>query len=208
MFSQIGELIFNNEAVAKTSDFTMGLEVEMQRVDETGNVSQEPYPAAIGDEKTNPWLTNDYLETMPEMVTPAASHSLDAMHYLYKINNALRAALAPGELLWPLSMPPKLPADKSQLRLAKMGPKKEAYLKEWTKRFWRKDSFAIAGLLPICLVPAQLLRPTILKKGRGLTIQFAAFAKAHMVLGPNFKVTIRMSKATLIELKTGLSREF
>lgn len=134
MFSQIGELIFNNEAVAKTSDFTMGLEVEMQRVDETGNVSQEPYPAAIGDEKTNPWLTNDYLETMPEMVTPAASHSLDAMHYLYKINNALRAALAPGELLWPLSMPPKLPADKSQLRLAKMGPKKEAYLKEWTKR--------------------------------------------------------------------------
>ena len=28
MFSQIGELIFNNEAVAKTSDFTMGLEVE------------------------------------------------------------------------------------------------------------------------------------------------------------------------------------
>lgn len=124
MFSQIGELIFNNEAVAKTSDFTMGLEVEMQRVDETGNVSQEPYPAAIGDEKTNPWLTNDYLETMPEMVTPAASHSLDAMHYLYKINNALRAALAPGELLWPLSMPPKLPADKSQLRLAKMGPKK------------------------------------------------------------------------------------
>ena len=32
MFSQIGELIFNNEAVAKTSDFTMGLEVEMQRV--------------------------------------------------------------------------------------------------------------------------------------------------------------------------------
>ncbi len=90
MFSQIGELIFNNEAVAKTSDFTMGLEVEMQRVDE--------------------------------------------MHYLYKINNALRAALAPGELLWPLSMPPKLPADKSHLRLAKMGPKKEAYLKEWTKR--------------------------------------------------------------------------
>lgn len=52
MFSQIGELIFNNEAVAKTSDFTMGLEVEMQRVDETGNVSQEPYPAAIGKDGT------------------------------------------------------------------------------------------------------------------------------------------------------------
>ena len=41
MFSQIGELIFANEAVVKTSDFTMGLEVEMQRVDEAGNISQE-----------------------------------------------------------------------------------------------------------------------------------------------------------------------
>lgn len=115
MFSKIGQLIFDNEAVAKTSDFTMGLEIEMQRVDDTGHLSQEPYPSAIGDEKTNPWITNDFLETMSEVVTPAASHALDAMHYLYAINNVLRSALAPGELLWPLSMPPKLPKDKSTI---------------------------------------------------------------------------------------------
>ena len=134
MFSQIGQLIFDNEAVAKTQDFTMGLEIEMQRVDENGNISQEPYPSAIGDEKTNPWITNDFLETMSETVTPSAQHALDAMHYLYVINNSLRSALAPGELLWPLSMPPRLPKDKRKLRLAKMGPEKEAYLKEWAKR--------------------------------------------------------------------------
>lgn len=134
MFSKIGQLIFDNEQVAKTADFTMGLEIEMQRIDSTGNISQEPYPSAVGDQKTNPWITNDFLDTMPETVTPAASHALDAMHYLYGINNALRTALAPGELLWPLSMPPALPSDKTKLRLAKMGPKKEAYLKEWVKR--------------------------------------------------------------------------
>lgn len=54
MFSRVGQLIFDNEAVAKTSDFTMGIEIEMQRVDEAGNLSKEPYPTAIGDEKTNP----------------------------------------------------------------------------------------------------------------------------------------------------------
>ncbi|WP_288527917.1 glutamate--cysteine ligase [uncultured Secundilactobacillus sp.] len=134
MFSEIGQLIFDNESVAKTQDFNMGLEIEMQRVDETGELSREPYPAAAGDEQTNPWITNDFLETMSEVVTPAASHALDAMHYLYSLNNALRAALSPGELLWPLSMPPRLPKDKSQIPLAKMGPKKEAYLKEWVKR--------------------------------------------------------------------------
>ena len=49
MFSEIGQLIFDNEAVAKTSDFTMGIEIEMQRVDENGNLSQEPYPAGAGE---------------------------------------------------------------------------------------------------------------------------------------------------------------
>lgn len=52
MFSKIGQLIFDNEAVAKTSDFTMGLEIEMHRDDGAGDLSQEPYPAAIGDEAT------------------------------------------------------------------------------------------------------------------------------------------------------------
>ena len=134
MFSRVGQLIFDNEAVAKTSDFTMGIEIEMQRVDEDGNFSTEPYPTAIGDEKNNPWMTNDFLETMSETVTPSAEHAIDAMHYLYVLNNTLRCALAPGELLWPLSMPPRLPKNKKTLQVAKMGPKKEAYLHEWAKR--------------------------------------------------------------------------
>lgn len=101
MFSRIGEAIYESEAVAKTSDFTVGLEIEMQRIDEAGNLSQEPYPARIGDEQTNPWITNDFLETMSETVTPSAKHSLDAMHYLYRLNNCLRSALAPGRCCGP-----------------------------------------------------------------------------------------------------------
>ncbi|QER66827.1 glutamate--cysteine ligase [Paucilactobacillus nenjiangensis] len=136
MFSTIGQIIFDNEAVAKTQDFTMGLEIEMQRVDENGELSKEPYPSGVGDEKTNPWVTNDFLETMSEVVTPPASHALDAMHYLFGLNNALRTALSPGELLWPLSMPPALPADLDEQRslLAKADPSKEEYLEEWLNR--------------------------------------------------------------------------
>ncbi len=29
MFSQVGKLIYQNEAVAQTADFTMGIEIEM-----------------------------------------------------------------------------------------------------------------------------------------------------------------------------------
>ena len=54
MFSQIGKLIYQNEAVAQTEDFTMGIEIEMDRIYSQGNLSQEPYPSSIGDEKPIP----------------------------------------------------------------------------------------------------------------------------------------------------------
>ena len=75
MFSQIGQAIFDHQEILEASDFKMGLEIEMQRVDETGHLSQEPYPAAVGDEKENPWITNDFLETMSEIVTPPAGNA-------------------------------------------------------------------------------------------------------------------------------------
>ena len=97
MFSRIGQIIFDHEAVLEASDFKMGIEIEMNRVDKRGHLSREPYPAAVGDQAQNPWLTNDFLSTMSEIVTPAADNATDAMHYLYSINTALRTALAPGE---------------------------------------------------------------------------------------------------------------
>ena len=194
MFSRIDQLIFDNEAVAKTSDFTMGLEIEMQRVDEDGNLSLEPYPSAIGDEKTNPWITNDFLETMAEMVTPSAQHALDAMHYLYVINNTLRSALAPGELLWPLSMPPRLPKDKTKLRLAKMGP--------------NKVLSDIDGSLRIFMVQAQLLKKIILNREKSCLIRFGACGKVNTALEPNLPVILLISIVTLHGLKKELKQGF
>lgn len=37
MFDQIGKIIFDNEIVATASDFNMGIEVEMHRVNADGN---------------------------------------------------------------------------------------------------------------------------------------------------------------------------
>lgn len=65
---------------------------------------------------------------MTEVVTPAANNAQDAVHYLYSLNNALRNALAPNEVLWPLSMPLAF-ADAQKIQLAKTTPEKEAYLK-------------------------------------------------------------------------------
>lgn len=125
MFSQIGQTIFENEVVAQTSDFNMGLEVEMHRASNQGWISEAPTPAGI--RLDSPWITKDFTETMTEVVTPAASNSRDAIHYLYSIQNALRGSLAPGEVLWPLSMPPVFD-DPDKIEIAYTTPKKHAYL--------------------------------------------------------------------------------
>ncbi len=134
MFSRIGQIIFDHEAVLEASDFKMGIEIEMNRVDKRGHLSREPYPAAVGDQAQNPWLTNDFLSTMSEIVTPAADNATDAMHYLYSINTALRTALAPGEYLWPMSMPPILPDDPHDLPIAATTPEKREYFDHWLER--------------------------------------------------------------------------
>lgn len=54
MFSRIGQIIFDHEAVLEASDFKMGIEIEMNRVDKRGHLSREPYPAAVGDQAQNP----------------------------------------------------------------------------------------------------------------------------------------------------------
>ncbi|MEJ6400954.1 glutamate--cysteine ligase [Nicoliella lavandulae] len=130
MFNQIGKLIINHALVAQLADLTSGTEVERFRIDENGHISHHPYPTGIGDQSVNPWITNDYLQTMPEVISPPANNYLDTIHYAHTLTEVLRQHLAKGELLWPLSMPPVLPVLKDKSLLAKTNnPVKREYLK-------------------------------------------------------------------------------
>lgn len=133
MFDEIGQIIMENEIVATASDFNMGIEVEMHRVNSAGELSDRPYPQAIGSQRRNKYIKNDFLQIQTEIITPTTAHSVDAMHYLMQLNDTLRNALAPDELLWPLSMPPELPKDKSQIPISDVDPAKKAYYHEWAK---------------------------------------------------------------------------
>ncbi|WP_225429722.1 hypothetical protein [Lentilactobacillus parafarraginis] len=116
MFDEIGQIIFNNEIVAKASDFNMGIEVESIRIDSSGRLTNEAYPKALGNQRKNHFIKTDVYQIQSEIITPAARKSLDAMHYLMALNDTLRNALEPNEMLWPLSMPPILPKDKKPFR--------------------------------------------------------------------------------------------
>lgn len=131
MFDDIGNIIMDNEIVATASDFNMGIEVEMHRIDASGKLSDRPYPHAIGSQRKNKYIKNDFLQMQTEIITPTTAHSADAMDYLMQLNDTLRNALAPDELLWPLSMPPELPKDKTQIAISDVDPDKKEYYKKW-----------------------------------------------------------------------------
>ncbi|MBW1606205.1 glutamate--cysteine ligase [Lactobacillus sp. Sy-1] len=135
MFNEIGNAIIKNRLVGKAAKIGTGIEVERDRIDESGHLSTQPYPHDIGNEATNPWITNDFLETMSEVVTPPAKNDLDTLHYSYAITLTLRKALAKNEMLWPLSMPPVLPKVKDESLLAKASPKKRKYIEGLYHRY-------------------------------------------------------------------------
>ncbi|MDN6782005.1 MAG: glutamate--cysteine ligase, partial [Lentilactobacillus parabuchneri] len=133
MFDKIGQIIFNNEIVANASDFNMGIEVETIRIDSAGRLTKEPSPKALGNQRKNHFIKTDVYQIQSEIITPTARKSLDAMHYLMALNDTLLNALEPNELLWPLSMPPVLPQDKSTIPIADVDPEQKAYYEKWIK---------------------------------------------------------------------------
>lgn len=114
-------------------EFLIGLEVERHRIDSQGQISPFGYPENIGNQQTNPWITNDFMETMSEVVTPAAKTPQDALSYLENLSNVLRNGLHAGELLWPLSMPPALPRERKLIDIAHASAEKRQYFFNWLK---------------------------------------------------------------------------
>ena len=70
MLSKFGRKIINQNQDSLLNSFFIGLEVERQRTDAQGQISSYPYPQNIGNQQDNPWITNDFMETMTEVVTP------------------------------------------------------------------------------------------------------------------------------------------
>ena len=81
-----------------------GLEREMLRVTEDGELSKKPHPAAFGNKSSNPYITTDFSESQVEIITPvlnSVEQVYDYANVLYDIvNNELK-----DEYLWPQSMP-------------------------------------------------------------------------------------------------------
>ncbi len=110
-----------------------GLEKESLRVDPQGNLALTPHPKALGDKLTDPYIITDFSESQPEFITPPFEKIEEAIKFLEKLTRFTYRRLEHHELLWPMSMPARLPAEKD-IPIARYGDSPEGQEKEIYRR--------------------------------------------------------------------------
>lgn len=96
-----------------------GVEKESLRVTPNGELSMLNHPIGLGSALTNRFITTDFSEALLEFVTPAFATTWEALHCICNIHQYTYSRLD-GEMLWPASMPCRIPAD-DDIPLARYG---------------------------------------------------------------------------------------
>jgi glutamate--cysteine ligase len=125
-----------------------GVEKESLRVTAAGHLAQTPHPQALGAALTHPYITTDYSEALPELVTPPQATSWETLQFLCDLHVFVHRHLG-DELLWPASMPCLLGGEED-IPIAYYGPSnlgrmKTVYRRGLGHRYGRSMQ-AIAGV--------------------------------------------------------------
>lgn len=110
------------------SGIKRGIEKESLRITPEGKLSQTRHPEGLGATLTNPHITTDYSEALPEMITQATDDRSRPLAELYEIHQFTYQHLA-DEVLWSASMPCIMGEDKD-IPIARYGTSNSARMKE------------------------------------------------------------------------------
>ena len=100
----------------------VGIEREALRISSAGAVSARVAPKQWGEAAFHPHICKDFLEAQPEFITsPMAGGATSACGALRVWMRFAANTLPKSELLWPLAMPPALPAAEDDLAIARFG---------------------------------------------------------------------------------------
>jgi glutamate--cysteine ligase len=110
------------------SGIKRGIEKESLRIKPDGRLSQDIHPVELGATLTNPYITTDYSEALPEFITQATSDREKPLNDLYEIHQFCYQHLG-DEVLWSASMPCVM-GDEKDIPIAQYGTSNSAKMKE------------------------------------------------------------------------------
>ena len=109
-----------------------GVEKESLRVTADGHLSPLPHPESLGAALTHPYITTDYSEALPELVTPPQHSTWETLQFLCDVHAFIHRRLG-NELLWPASMPCAL-GSSDEIPIADYGPSNVGLMKTVYRR--------------------------------------------------------------------------
>jgi glutamate--cysteine ligase len=110
------------------SGIKRGIEKESLRIKPDGYLSKQAHPKELGATLTNPYITTDYSEALPEFITQASSDRAAPLKQLYEIHQFSYQHLA-DEILWSASMPCVM-GNENDIPIARYGSSNSAKMKE------------------------------------------------------------------------------
>lgn len=111
----INQLLQKLESTSPILQANFGIERESLRVDRQGQLAHTPHPSCLGARSFHPYIQTDFCEFQMELITPVAKSTTEARRLLGAITDVAGRSIATDEVLWPLSMPPRLKADVIQV---------------------------------------------------------------------------------------------
>lgn len=142
---QIKQLIKKHHLEKAFMEGTFGTEREGLRVLPSGELSLKPHPEKFGSRLYHPYIQTDFSESQLELVTPPAESLPEMMDWLKAVHDVAYRTIAQNELIWPFSMPARLPEEK-EIPIADSGDENEVfYRKSLAKRYGRKKQM-ISGI--------------------------------------------------------------
>jgi glutamate--cysteine ligase len=111
-FSKLIDLFSTDHSIHLLNKGKWGLEKESLRITGDGKLAFTPHPIEFGNKTENPYIKTDFSESQIELVTPAFN-SIDKTFSFLNNLQIMSEQIIENELLWPLSMPCRLPDDKA-----------------------------------------------------------------------------------------------
>lgn len=122
-----------------------GLEKENLRADLNGNLALTSHPEVFGDKAKHPYITTDFAEAQVEMVTPTFNSTTEVLKFMEALHDLVSLELK-DEILWPYSLPPKLPANDDLIKEAQFIDPEITEYREYLAHKYGKRKQLLSGV--------------------------------------------------------------
>lgn len=123
-----------------------GIERESQRITPEGKLVTTAYPEVLGSRRYHPYIQTDFAETQMELITPVCETVTELFRYLAAIHDVSYRSLNNQEMLWPLSMPPALPAKDEEIVLAKLEQFEDVLYRRYLAKTYGRRKQMMSGI--------------------------------------------------------------